>query len=412
MEENKLRITRDQLAKFLPDQKAVRQFERLFQQTAEAIPSQLGVIFARLQDLQIDLSSADARAVMLAAMIARAAADLEVGTAPPGYVLPRSIDLDYLDFTLAPNFVAQQGRICWNTQDDTLNIHHSGGVVQQVGQELFGRIVNGTASPLANGAAIGLSASGAYVPFIANGTMPALNILGIASETIAPAALGRFTVWGVVNGIDTTGAAYGEAWAVGDILYVSTTVAGGLTRVKPTAPNFSIPIARVESVSATIGQLSVRPVPEQQRYYGQFVKTADQVPAAANTAYAVTWTATGIASGVSLTAGSRIGVANAGLYRFSASIQLTSSSSTVKNVWVWYRKNGVDIPNSALITSLDSGTAVRAPSRALLVSMSAGDYLELMFASDSTNVTIDAVPATAFAPAAPAALLSVSQEQN
>ncbi|MOA64261.1 hypothetical protein D3C78_1902540 [compost metagenome] len=65
-----------------------------------------------------------------------------------------------------------------------------------------------------------------------------------------------------------------------------------------------------------------------------------------------------------------------------------------------------------MITSLDSATAIRTPSRDLFFSMAAGDYIELMFASDSTAMTLDNVPATAFAPAAPAAILTVNQEQQ
>jgi hypothetical protein len=104
--------------------------------------------------------------------------------------------------------------------------------------------------------------------------------------------------------------------------------------------------------------------------------------------------------------------ANAGLYKFSVSLQLTSSSASVKNVWIWFRKNGVDIANTSMITSLDSATAIRSPSRDLFFSLLAGDYIEIMFASDSTNMTVDNIAATAFAPAAPAAILTVNQEQQ
>ena len=45
-------------------------------------------------------------------------------------------------------------------------------------------------------------------------------------------------------------------------------------------------------------------------------------------------------------------------------------------------------------------------------SLAANDYIELAFASDSTAVTVDNVAATAFAPAAPAVILSVTQVQQ
>jgi hypothetical protein len=46
------------------------------------------------------------------------------------------------------------------------------------------------------------------------------------------------------------------------------------------------------------------------------------------------------------------------------------------------------------------------------ISLAANEYVELVFASSDTAVTIDTVAATAFAPAAPAAVLNVTQVQQ
>ena len=339
---------------------------------------------------------------------------IEVAVTNPAFQLPRTLSLDYLDWDQLPAYVAQTSRMAWNPTADTLNLHHSDGVTQQMGQELYGRIFNNTGITIPNGACLGINpATNSYVLFIANGTLSPITIVGVTTQAIPNATAGRITVWGRVRDIDTTGTPYGEVWTAGQILYVSTTIAGGFTNVKPTAPNLSLPIAQVLTVNATTGQIAVRPTVEQQLFYGQFAKTADQVPTAINTANAITWSSSLIANGVTIGAPtSRIVVANAGLYRFSASFQLTSGSASVKNVYLWYRKNGVDIANSTLITSMDSGTAIRAPARSLLISLAASDYIELMWAADDTNVTLDAIAATAFAPAAPAALLTVQQEQQ
>ncbi|MCY1389100.1 hypothetical protein D9M71_38900 [compost metagenome] len=283
-----------------------------------------------------------------------------------------------------------------------------------MGQELYGRITNNTGVLISNGTCLGINpATNSYIPFIANGTLTPITIIGVTTQDIPNGAQGRVTVWGQVRDIDTTGTPFGEVWTAGDILYVSPTIAGGFTRVKPTAPNLSMPIAQVLSVNATTGRIAIRPTIEQQLFYGQFTKTTDQVPSAINTANAITWDSTTIANGVSIgVPSSRIVATNAGLYKFSASFQLTSSSASVKNVWFWFRKNGVDVASSSLITSIDSATAIRTPSRSQFFSMAAGDYIELFWASDSTAVTLDNIPATAFAPAAPAAQLSVNQEQQ
>jgi len=456
-------ISRDRLAAFLPDNDTLRRFEKLFQVVNIDNPQNFTIIFQLLQELSVDLASASSSAGSVRDALAALAHDLDqVVSAPPAdlgrieiidqitqaigsyigtvdakanrandglfsmrrdlevdatrapFVMPRSFPVDYIDFDQNPAAVAQVARAKWNPTDDTLDIHHSGDVTQQVGLELYGRITNNSGVTIPNGAAISFDpGTNSFLLFIADGTLSPLTIIGIATEQIINGAQGRITVWGRVRNLDTTGAPVGEAWTAGEILYTSPTVAGALTNVKPTAPNVSLPIAQVRTVNATTGQIAVRPTIEQQLFYGQFSKTVDQVPAAANTAYAITWTGTLIASGISIGAPtSRIVSDHAGLYKFSASFQLTSGSASVKNVWLWYRKNGVDIANSALVTSMDSATAIRAPSRSLLISLAAGDYVELMWAADDVNVTLDAIPATAFAPGAPAALLTVNQEQQ
>jgi hypothetical protein len=366
------------------------------------------------RELESEPGSLRAEVNRLADSLIDLARSLEVDTSRPAFQFPRTFAIDYVDWDQTPSYVAQTARMAWNTADDTLNLHHSDGVTQQVGQELYGRILNNTGVTIPNGSCLGINpATNSYVLFIADGTLSPITIVGVTTQDIPDGTQGRITVWGRVRDIDTTGTPFGEVWTAGQVLYVSTTIAGGFTNTKPTAPNLSLPIAQVISVNATTGQIAVRPTVEQQLFYGQFAKTSDQVPSAANTAQALTWDSALIANGITIGAPtSRIVAANAGLYKFSVSLQLTSSSASVKNVWVWFRKNGVDVASSSLITSLDSATAIRTPSRSLFFSLAAGDYIECMFASDSTAMTVDNIAATAFAPAAPAALLSVNQEQQ
>lgn len=435
-------LTRDQLASFLDSNELIRRFERLFQVSGTLTPAQIELLFQQVailfrlaEEASIDAGTADAKANSAADALAAlnrlcdllatapaqsqdsltaAVRALEIESSRPPAEMPRSFPVDYIDFDATPKHVDAERRVAWNFSEDTLNIHHSGGVVQQVGQELFGYFINNIGSPVANGEVIGFdAAANTFTKYIADGTYASELVIGIATQDIANGEMGRATIWGRVRGLDTTGTPFGETWAAGDLLYASPTVAGGLTNIKPTAPDLSIPMGIVRVVDAVNGQIASRPVIEQQLYYGTFIKTSDQTPAAINTAYAITWDSSSIADGVSIGApASRLVVAHAGLYKFSVSFQLTSGSASVKNVWLWFRKNGVDVADSAMITSLDSATAIRTPSRSLFFSLQAGDYIEVMFASDSTAMTIDNIPATAFAPAAPAAIITVNQEQQ
>ncbi len=47
-----------------------------------------------------------------------------------------------------------------------------------------------------------------------------------------------------------------------------------------------------------------------------------------------------------------------------------------------------------------------------IISLEASDYIEMAYAANDTNVTVDSVASTAFAPAAPAIILTVTQVQQ
>jgi hypothetical protein len=285
--------------------------------------------------------------------------------------------------------------------------------IGQASRETFTLVQNSTGATLFKGTVVGFAGVGAanvlsVSKYLADGSTPSLYILGVLDETIPDSgATGLCCVWGPVSGIDTS------AFNVGDILYASPAVAGAFTNVKPTAPDNVIPVAAVLIKSATDGVIFVRPTIEQQKYYGEFTKTTDQTPASTNTAYALTFDNTEIAEGISIgSPASRIVVVQSGLYQFDATVQIGSSSSSAKTVWLWFRKNGTDVANSARLVTININNGYTAVSMSEFFSLAANDRIEIMFAADNTAITVDNVAATAFAPAAPAVVLAVSQIQQ
>lgn len=285
--------------------------------------------------------------------------------------------------------------------------------IGQASRETFTLVQNSTGATLPKGTVVGFAGVGAanllsVQAYLADGSTPSLYILGVLDETIPDSgATGLCSVWGPVTNLDTS------AFNVGDVLYASPAVAGGFTNVKPTAPDNVIPVAAVLTKSATDGVIFVRPTIEQQKHYGEFTKISDQSPAVVNTAYALTFDNTEISEGLSLgSPTSRIVVSQSGLYQFDATIQISSSNSNAKTVWLWFRKNGADIANSARLVTININNGYTAMSITEFFSLAAGDYIEIMFAADDTAITVDNVAATAFAPAAPAIVLAVSQIQQ
>lgn len=285
--------------------------------------------------------------------------------------------------------------------------------IGQASRETFTLVQNSTGSTLLKGTVVGFAGVGAanllsVQAYLADGATPSLYILGVLDETIPDSgATGLCCVWGPVTNLDTS------AFNVGDILYASPAVAGGFTNVKPTAPDNVIPLAAVLIKSATDGVIFVRPTIEQQKHYGEFTKISDQSPAVVNTAYALTFDNTEIAEGLSLgSPTSRIVVSQSGLYQFDATVQISSSNSNAKTIWLWFRKNGTDVANSARLVTININSGYTAVSMSEFFSLAANDRIEIMFAADDTAVTVDNVAATAFAPAAPAVVLAVSQIQQ
>ena len=89
-----------------------------------------------------------------------------------------------------------------------------------------------------------------------------------------------------------------------------------------------------------------------------------------------------------------------------------TSDEDMMNLAVWLKKNGTAIANSARLVTSDLNNGFIPIAINETISLAANDYVEMAFACDSTNMTVDTVAATAFAPAAPAIVLSVTQVQQ
>ena len=320
---------------------------------------------------------------------------------------------NYIDFSTTNGALSHQtGRLDWNSTDATLELDMEYGVIQQIGQETYARVGNTTGVTIPNGTVVGFAGATPnallVAPYLADGSSPTQYILGVMTHDLPNSGQrGYCTTWGFVRDLDTS------AFSVGDILYASPSVAGALTNVKPTAPDNVIPMAACIVSDATAGVIFVRPVITQMQYYGKFSKTTSQTPAAINTAYSITFTTTDISNGVVIgTPASRIVVPESGLYQFNCVCQISSGNASKKDMRVWFRKNGTDLANSARIVTSDISGGYATLTLLQPVSLAADDYVEVVFAADSTNISLAAVASTAYAPAAPAVLLEVTQVQQ
>ena len=165
------------------------------------------------------------------------------------------------------------GTFTWNDAEGTADLILKGGnVTLQLGQEEVLRVVNKTGATLneadfravrirsvAEGGAQGQRL--AVVLAQGDNDPDSATTIGLVTENIANNQEGFITTGGNVNKINTTGAkSFGgaETWVDGDILYLSPTHAGYLTKVKPQAPNHTVIIGWVVYAHANNGKIFVK----------------------------------------------------------------------------------------------------------------------------------------------------------
>jgi hypothetical protein len=173
-----------------------------------------------------------------------------------------------IEFDTTPtNIPTNAGSMVWNDSDGTIDLKLKGGnVTLQIGQESVLRVVNKTATNInlleSNYQAVRVTgAQGQRLKVdLAQATTDALSAetIGLVTETINNNQEGFITTGGLVRNINTTGSLQSETWADGDILYLSATTAGQITKVKPSAPNHLIVIGYVVRAHATQGSIFVK----------------------------------------------------------------------------------------------------------------------------------------------------------
>ena len=177
----------------------------------------------------------------------------------------------------------------------------------------------------------------------------------------------------------------------------------------------STPPAATESdiavIQSQLQALALSPPPKEFRSprYGSFYDTTSQTAAAINTAYAMTFNTTDLSQGVTRgTPTSRIFVDRPNVYNVQFSAQLDKTAGGVALAWVWLRKNGVNVPDSAGQIRIQGNNAEILAAWNYVIQLNAGDYIELMWEVDDTSVILLAEAASAVHPSIPSVILTVT----
>lgn len=138
----------------------------------------------------------------------------------------------------------------------------------------------------------------------------------------------------------------------------------------------------------------------------KFFSTVDQTASVVDTAYALQFENTYLGEAISI-AGTQITPLYSGVYNFELSVELTSTNANSKELSFWVRRSGVDIANTGRLHVVAGSGGVDDFEYSFTIDLTAGQYIELMWATDDTGITIDYQAAASPRPAVPSTLLTV-----
>jgi hypothetical protein len=150
----------------------------------------------------------------------------------------------------------------------------------------------------------------------------------------------------------------------------------------------------------------------KQFNYGQFSSTVTQ-SGSADTAYSMTFNTTDFANGVSLVSGSRLTIANTGLYNIQFSSQLNTTANQAVDFSIWFAMTGSNIANSNTDFTIEKiaggGYAVAALN--FLTQIQSGSYVELKYSKTTAQgqLLAQGTRSTPTRPATPSAIVTITQ---
>jgi len=169
--------------------------------------------------------------------------------------------------------------------------------------------------------------------------------------------------------------------------------------------------SQLDTLTKAIEGLQMAPPPREfkRARYGAFYDTTTQAATVINTATAITFNTTDLSNGVFIgTPTSRIVVDSEGVYNFALSFQIDKTSGGSGQFFIFFRLNGVDVPDSAGLIRIQGNNAEIFSAYNLFLQLKANDYVEVMFSVDDLSVELHAVAATPPVPSIPSIILTVN----
>jgi hypothetical protein len=147
--------------------------------------------------------------------------------------------------------------------------------------------------------------------------------------------------------------------------------------------------------------------------YGSFYDTTTQTNVA-GTARSMSFNTTDITNGVSISGSTNpfntyIKTENAGVYDIQFSAQVDKTDSGTDEIWIWLRKNGTNLQDTATSIQLTGNGDHYVAAWNFFVNSAANDYYQLMWYSSDANVRLHAEPGFGVVPGIPSVIATVNR---
>jgi hypothetical protein len=167
--------------------------------------------------------------------------------------------VDAIDFDTTPTSAPAAGRMLWDSTEGSPQAGLAGGnVTALLGTDLHVLCFNDTGSPMTKGQVVRVNGSSGTRLKIAlaqgDGDPNSAETIGLVAEPIANNASGYVITRGLIRSINT------NSFNEGDVLYLSPTVAGQITNVKPAAPDHMVRVGYCIKKAGGAGIIYVDPL--------------------------------------------------------------------------------------------------------------------------------------------------------
>lgn len=164
----------------------------------------------------------------------------------------------------------------------------------------------------------------------------------------------------------------------------------------------------------TAGGLTINQTTNFAGYYGSFYSSLDQTDG--TTPHLMFCETTADADGVTMELGdegtkSEITFAHAGTYniQFSSQLHNTGGGGSGNTVNIWFRLNGNNIADSNTRLAVPSNVPYLVAAWNFIVSVAAGDYFEIVWFTDNSNIILEHLNSTVTQPAVPSVIITAQQ---